>query len=454
MKVLLASAEVSPWAVAGATGPSVSSLARGLQALGIEAVLAVPDYPALSVRRGKSRSFHLIGGAWTEAEAEGLHLALVQKREYFDRAGIYGAPETSSGTALVVYDDNLARFGYFARAVGEIAAAIGADVIHGLDWPGALVAVFGTAQRPATLGLSNFLFQGIFSNADLARLNPRASDWGKFEFYGRANALRAGLLSASAVVLPGERMARAVQSPGAGCGLEVVASEVAARLKGILSGADYRGWFDARSGARKGDVRRAWLAAAKLAPLEEKGLLIAFAPGLCGGRGHDLLLPVFDRLMEFPVRLAMIGQPPLHLAPAFQLKSMRYPGQFAIAGDDLRAAAAAADVILIPDALEAGDTRLACAMRSGAVPVAQWCSGLQEIVRDHDPAGSPGNGLIFYSHSPEALWDSFVRALILRREGAWPGLQERAASADFSWEAASVRYAQLFSSCANRTRPS
>lgn len=443
MKVLLAAAEVAPWATEGATGIAVADLARGLRAHGAEAVVAVPDYPAFSaLSRGRKRPLPG-GGSWAEAEAEGLRLALVQKPEYFDRAGVYGAADSA-------YDDNLARFGFFARAAERIGAALGVRAVHGFDWPGALVAAFRSGERPVTLGLNDFLFQGDFSNADLARLSPRPADWSRFEFHGRANVLKAGLLSAAAIVLPGERMAHAVRSSGAGCGLEGVACEVSPRLRGILAGADYGGWFDARSGKRKEAVRREWLSAAKLEPLEDEGMLLVLAPGLCGGRGYDLLLPVFDRLMEFPVRIAVLGHPPLHLAPAIQLKAMRYPKQFALlAGEGgLRAAAAAADAILVPDALEPADTRLACAMRAGVVPLAQWCPGITEIVRDHDPAGQPGNGLVFYKHGPEALWDTFVRAFALRRSGSWPGLRERAAATDFSWHAAAGRYAELFRSVA------
>lgn len=437
MKVLLAAAEVAPWATQGATGIAVAELARGLRAQGAEPVVAVPDYPSFSgLARGRRRPLPE-GGSWAEAEAGGLKLALVGKPEFFDRAGIYGAADSA-------YDDNLARFGFFARSAHKIAAALGARAVHGFDWPGALVAALGSGERPVTLGLSDFLFQGDFSSADLARMGT--ADWSLFEFHGRANALKAGLLSSAAVVLPGERMAHAVRSPGAGCGLEGVAGEVSSRLRGILAGADYGGWFDARSGKRKDAVRREWLSASKLDPLEEEGMLLLFAPGLCGGRGYDLLLPIFDRLMEFPVRVALLGHPPLHLAPAIQLKAMRYPKQFGLLGGEggLVAAAAAADAILVPDALEPADARLACAMRSGAVPLAQWCPGLTEIVSDHDPAGQPGNGLVFYRHSPEALWDNFVRAFALRRSGSWDGLRARAAATDFSWEAAAGRYAALF----------
>jgi starch synthase len=456
VKVLLATAEIAPWVREGASAAAAAGLARGLAEAGVRTTVAVPDYPVFSglrgLVRGRRRPIKVpaatgpLRGAWTEAELDGCRLALVEKPEFFDRAGIYG-------TGGEPYEDNLARFSFFARAVSEIARATSADVVHSLDWPGALVAARGPRDgRPVTLGLQNFIFQGDFPAARFPESGMTWEDFGRFEFFGRGNALKAGLLSASAVVLPGSRMAHAVCSPGAGCGLEGVAESAGSRLHGILAGADYDGWLDAGSAEgreRKQAARRSWLSSLKLEPLGPEGLLVVLPPALCGGTGLDLVLPVLDRLMEFPLRLVVLGHPGLTHAPALQLAGLRHAGRFLLLTRDddatWRAAAAAADAMLLPGALEpAADLRLACSLRSGAVPLIQSCPGLREIVQDHDPAGTPGNGLVFYRHDPEALADNFRRAFQLRRDGAWDGLTTRAAASDFSWDAAASRYIELF----------
>lgn len=457
MKIVLAAVELSPWVREGVSADTAAGLARGLGAAGIDAVVAVPDYPVFAglrgLVRGKRRALRLSGPVlrawWTEAEIDGLRLALVEKPEFFDRAGIYGAADAP-------YEDNFARFAFFARAVRQIAASLPADLIHGLDWPGALIAAAGGDRgTPCTLGMDNFIFQGDFSSTQFPQLGLPWEDFAKFEFYGRGNALKAGLLSAAATLLPGARMAHAVQSCGAGCGLEGVAASVAPRLHGILAGADYDGWLDARSPEgrrRKAAARKEWLAWMKLDPLEPEGLLVVCPLALCAGRGLDLLLPVLDRVLAFPVRLVVLGHPPLGLAPSLQLMSMRHGGRFLIQNNEedpaLRAACAAADATLLADASEAEGLRLAGTMRAGAVPLAQFCPGLHEIVRDHDPADQPGTGLVFYRHDPEALWDTLVRALSLRRAGRWDGLTACAAVTDFSWSSAGARYAELFRSLA------
>ncbi len=463
MKILLATAELSPWAHEGVTGIAASGLARGLQDSGTDVVVAVPDYPAFAglrgLTRGKRRTLRVSASdapwraAWTEAELDGLRLALVEKPEFFDRAGIYGASDAA-------YDDNFARFAFFARAVWQIAGALSADLVHGLDWPGALVAALGRrGGTPATLGVDGLRFQGDFASGQFPLTGLPWEDFPVFEFYGRGNSLKAGLLTASAVVFPGDRMAHMVQSPGAGCGLEGAAASVAPRLHGILAGADYDGWIDARSEAgrrRKAVVRKEWISAMKLEPLEAGGMLLVLPLALCEGRGLELLLPVLDRMMEFPVRLVLLGRPPLALAPALQLMAMRHAGQLLIHDGEelpvLQAACAAADAILLTDAPKPADLRLVCAMRAGAVPLAQSCPGLHEIVQDDDPAGQPGTGLVYYRHDAEGLWDNFVRAVALRRGGGWGALAARAAASDFSWKAAGARYGKLFRSVAGPSR--
>lgn len=465
MKILLATAELSPWAHEGATGNMAAGLARGLQAAGADVVVAVPHYPAFAKVKGlvrkKRRTLRVPAAdaawraAWTDAELDGLRLALLEKPEFFDRAGIYG-----SGDAP--YDDNIARFAFFARAVWQMAGSLSADIVHGLDWPGALVAALAKrGDAPATLGVEGLRFQGDFPAGQFPVTGLAWDNFSPFEFYGRGNALKAGLLTAAAVVFPGARMAHLVQSPAAGCGLEGVAATAAPRLHGILAGADYGGWLDARGGdarPRKAAARKEWLATMGLEPLDAEGLLVIVPLGMCAGRGLDLLLPVLDRVMEFPVRLAVLGRPPQELAPALQLMTMRHAGRFMVHdADDLQAAqaaAAAADAMLLADALAPADLRLPCAMRAGVVPLVHACSGLHEIVQDHDPSGHPGTGLVFYRHDPEGLWDNFVRAISLRRSGGWDALAARVAATDFSWDAAAVRYGNLFRGLARTPRRS
>lgn len=455
VKLLLATVEIAPWVREGASASVAAGLARGLTSAGARVRIVVPDYPVFAglrgLVRGKRRQLKLptpagpLRGAWTEAELDGLSFALVEKPEFFDRAGIYGAGGEP-------YEDNLARFSFFARAVKDIARASSADLIHALDWPGALTAVWAAGHAPpVTLGLNNFVFQGDFSPVRFPQTGLSWDDFGRFEFYGHGNALKAGLVSAASVVLPGSRMASSVLAPGAGCGLEGVASSLGPRLHGILAGAGYDGWLDARSEpgrVRKQAARRAWLSSAKLDPLEREGMLVVYPMSLSGAGGLDLLLPVLDRLMDFPLRVVLLGKPGTAAAPVLHLACMRHPGQFLVHEPDdepsLQAACAAADAVLVPDALVPADTRLASAMRAGTVPLAQSCPGLHEIVRNHDPAGRDGTGLVFYRHHPEAVWDTFMRALQVRRSGDWEALASRAAATDFSWEAAAGRYLDHF----------
>jgi len=457
MKVLLAAPELSPWMRAGVMGDTAAGLAGLWRGTNPAVVVALPDYPIFSCLRGLERRRRLplkfsFGGlarhaVWTEARMDGRHLLLLEKPEFFDRAAVYGLEKKGA------YDDNLTRFVFWAQAVRALARERAFDVVHALDWPGALVAALHEeGDPPVVLGLGDLDFPGDFPAEQFPATGLPWEEFARFEFYGRMNCVKAGLQAASAVVFPSARRAALVGTAQGGGGLEGVAAAVADRTQGLLAGVDYEGWFDAREPAarRQRPARRAeWLDEAGLRPLAPDGLFLVVPLALAAGRGLDLLMPVLDRLMEFPVRVVVLGRPDPFWAPSLELATWRHRGAFLLHDEPgeatWRAIAAAADMVLVADALEPDDDRLPAMMRSGAVPMAQFCPGLHEIVQDDDPAGRPGTGLVFYRHHPEALWDAFRRALVLRQGARWDDLVARSAATDFSWAGAGLRYRVLWS---------
>lgn len=467
MKVLIASAEYAPLVHEGAAGETACGLARALGAAGCDVRVVLPGYGRLDIRRARARArkqdvFQVaLGGLDVRGEfiegalPDGTGTWLVRKDEFFDRGGVYG-PE--GGT----YDDNAVRFTFFARAAAELARRWGADVVHALEWPAALVPVMRRAAGDAgctVLGLAGMEYQGVFSPETFGLANlPGTWFGGEFEFFGRANWLKAGMRSADATVMNGARQAAAVRTAEYGCALEGVAEELGGRLTGILAGVDYGAWDAAverelascagRGGVTRREARNAGLARFGFEPLEQ-GLFVVLPLALSGGRGLEVVLPVMDRLLAGPIRLLVLGAVDHPWQAETGFLRMKHAGRLAVIdGTDAAAwhlACACADAVLVPAALRPADPALALAMHSGCVPVCRACAGLHEIVEDDDPAGHRGNGFVFYRDDPEALWDVMQRALAVQaEEAAWAGLTARARERDFSWEAAGRRYRRLY----------
>ena len=64
---------------------------------------------------------------------------------------------------------------------------------------------------------------------------------------------------------------------------------------------------------------------------------------------------------------------------------------------------------------------------------------------DYDPTTGGGNGFEFFEYSPEAFWDSIMRAKkVFADAQAWKALMQRAMESDFSWATASEKYGQVY----------
>jgi starch synthase len=85
------------------------------------------------------------------------------------------------------------------------------------------------------------------------------------------------------------------------------------------------------------------------------------------------------------------------------------------------------------------------ALRYGSIPVARLTGGLADTVRDYRDDPGTANGFTFAEFTPQALTSTVARALSLYdQKNQWNGLVSRAMLLDFSWEASTRQYLELF----------
>ena len=153
-----------------------------------------------------------VGKRWVESrlwrgEIPGIDAAayFLEQDSYFDRDGLYGYNEDD-------YADNCERFAFLSRGALEAVRSLGfdADVFHLHDWQTALVAPYLRIlysadpllrSAAALLTIHNIAYQGIFWHWDMDLLGL---DWShfnvrEFEFWGKINLLKAGIMYADVV---------------------------------------------------------------------------------------------------------------------------------------------------------------------------------------------------------------------------------------------------------------
>jgi starch synthase len=472
MKILMASSEMSPLARSGGLGDVIGALPAALRKRGHEVSVALPYYRSISGGRGlkiKNTGVKMtiqVGAKRLDAEIleciapNGVQVFLVRRDEYFDRSGYYGA----DGRA---YEDNAERFIFFTKSVVELARRMkpAPDIIHAHDWQTALAPVFVDEYGlpfKTVLTLHNVEYQGVFWGIDFALTNLPARYYNEraLEFYNNFNFLKGGIIFADALTTVSERYAREIQTPEFGSGLESVLREHAAKLTGILNGADSDAWNPAtdrmlpkkyRAGGSmsgKRVCRDALLAKFGLDP-DPAGPVYTMVTRLAEQKGFDILFPLLDRLLSDNARLLVLGEGDTAYERELLLAQMRHREQFAFKRefDDPLAhlMEAGADITLMPSRYEPCGLTAMYSLKYGAIPIVRASGGLYQIVKDYDPTTGDGNGFQFFEYSVEAFWDSIMRARKVFSDGqAWKALVQRAMESDFSWSTAAEKYEQVY----------
>jgi starch synthase len=437
MKILLAASEFAPFAQTGDLAAHVERLAAATAAAGHSVTVVLPLYRCIregrvpGLKRGKLRLQVQLGPArlpcevWEASGPGGVRLLFLERDEFYDRTGLYGMDGRD-------YQDNAARFLFFSKGVSELVTRESPDIVHALGWQAAMVPVFLRAANssvPCVLSPVGLEYQGHFWSHDFALTNL-PGDWfpNVLEFYGSMNFLKAGLVCADAVALPGALQVAAMQTPEHGCGLENVLRQNAGKLEGIAPGLDLPA-VPLLSENEKSAAREALFQSS-----EKTGRAVfAVHAASTGGDGLALLCEALSRLPRGEVLVALVGDIPAAHRRDIQTALRRPVGGFVHFPESTDALLAASDFVLVPGPLHPEGVAFRAALRRGLVPVAENCAGLHELVRDFDPVTGQGNGLVYYRHTAAALLDTILRAVQLPVETR-ALLAERNRARDFSWD--------------------
>ncbi len=454
MKILMAASEVSPLAESGELGHSVIETASAMARAGHDVSVAVPFYrcirenKAAGARKSKIRFSVDLGSSvvpceiWEAPGPDGVKLLFVARDEFFDRSGLYGADGRD-------YQDNAARFIFFSKCVTELSRLQLPDIVHAIGWQPALATVFIRHQglRVSTIfSPVSLSYQGNFWSHDFALTNLPGDYFsaGALEFYGSMNFLKAGIVFANAVVLPGERFLAGALTPLHGCGLENVLHQFSHKLEGIRPGMSPGALPRLDTSAKpRAAARKALFPSLKA---DSTARIFVTDTATFSGPGLSTLLQALDRIPSPYFHLVLLGPVAPEHTTATLVAERRHAGRFLhfpeIDPAILDKVLVAADYACAPGPLNPDAAFFILAMHNGIVPLAEHCRGLEELVTDFDHSTGAGNGLVFHRLSVDALADALRRAIYLPA-GEHAILSSRARDLDLSWDACAARLASL-----------
>lgn len=474
MHLVFVAAEMVPFSKAGGLADVVGSLSAALVRAKHKVTVVLPlvsgiDPQAYSLARRLLPLEVSLGGNEHRVEifegrlASGVEVRVLRCGEMFERGDIYtDAP------------DEPLRWGLLCKAALALLAHDGeaVDVVHCHDWHTALIPYYlahrvvsapNLEEARSILTIHNLHHQGVFGTELIAPLELDRSHFvpDGYEFFGKVNVFKAGLVSAGRVTTVSPTYAREVLEPEMGVGLDGMLRALEGGVAGILNGVDVDVWdpstdmrlearYDADEPSGKVDCKAALQEDLGL-PVKARTPLVGLIARLVPQKGVDLLLSIAPRLLRSDVQLAVLGTGDPGLESGLERLASRYPDKvcYRKAFEERLSHRfyAGCDLMVVPSRFEPCGLSQLIAMRYGTVPVVRRTGGLADTVVDLDRDLETGNGFVFERIDGVDLLGALLRGVAsYSSEREWAGLVRRLLGTDVSWDRSARRYLALYQS--------
>lgn len=457
MKVVLVSSEVFPYAKTGGLADVTGALPFALAKKGCEVKVFMPLYK--KVKPAKTLA------EYGYSKVDGVEFYFIKHDDYFFRDGLYGTPQGD-------YPDNAERFSFFSKKIFDVLKKINfsPDVIHSNDWQSALVNVYLKTiystnpffkKTRCAFTIHNLAYQGLFEKDKYPALGL---PWDYFtmkyfEYYGKVNLLKAGIVFSDMVNTVSPTYAKQIQTPDYGCGLDGVLREKRERLIGILNAIDYNVWnpktdgliyekYSASNLANKAVNKKTFQRALGL-KVNPDTFLLGMVSRLAEQKGVDILSQAMDYILK-KYQVVILGVGDEKYQELLKKKAAKFSKAFSLqlAFDEAVAHRiyAACDGFLMPSRFEPCGLSQMISYKYATVPIVHSTGGLVDTVVDVD---QKGGGFVFTNYSTDALISCIDRAAHLHQKKApWDALLKKVAKYNFSWEATAGKYIDMYKKAA------
>jgi starch synthase len=453
MRVLFATAELTPLARVGGLGEAAAGLVAALRNADVTVDLIMPDYGSIDLEEERPRDVFVP----TWAQPAGARQGAVSGTGDITLISVPGIarPHPYTDDTGHGWPDNDHRFFAFSAAVASLAQTSQPDVIHLNDWHTGATLAFLKEQPPAAFTIHTLGHQGWAGPEWVPRIPHHFS---AFECYGEVNPVAGAIQTADRVVAVSPNYADEIRRPESGMGLDVQLSALGDRLVGIRNGIDTSIWNPAidshleanytQNSLGDKDTSRAVLSAA--AGWDDDGTPIAgVVTRLVDQKGIDLVLEAVPYAERLPFRLIMLGSGDQRLADWARWAAATWPDNVFFAdGYNLELAHtifAGSDLLLMPSRFEPCGLAQMQAMAYGTIPVVTDVGGLHDTVIDADADRKNGTGFVALTVDLPGVIDALHRAVRgWRHKQRRRAIQKRGMGQDWSWTVPAQQHIDLY----------
>ncbi|HLQ14631.1 MAG TPA: glycogen/starch synthase [Candidatus Eisenbacteria bacterium] len=469
LKVLVATAELAPFAKLGGVADVAASLSKELRRLGHDVRVVLPRYRQVDV--GKYNLKPVVTGLQVPLGAQKVEATIYEGRLGDMAVYCVDCPSLYDRDGIIGFGDDDARSVFFSRALLEMLPALEfwPDIIHIHDWFAALVPNLlervytqGKYSEIATnLTIHNLAAQGVFGFGALVLAG--LEEWGLIRvgipgLDNVVNVLGRGIEFADVVNTVSERYAMEMQTPEYGEGLDELLRRNAHKLHGVVNGIDYEIFDPARDPnlahhySAEVPENKALCRAELRAELgldDVNKPLCAIVSRFYDVKGLDLVEQAMAQVLHLGLQVVVIGTGDRRYEDMFRRWAGEKPQQVSASiGFDSAFAQrvyAGADMLWMPSRFEPCGLAQLIALRYGTIPVVRETGGLADTIRDYDPVALTGTGFMFDAYDPWQFFAAVVRAAeTFRHPTLWAWLVRRAMTEDVSWSRSAHRYVQLY----------
>lgn len=480
MKVLFASFECTPFVKVGGLADVVGSLPKYLKLSSVNVRIVLPlhkkiDRVKFKIKKTNKKVLiplmneYIEGTIWEGKLDKNIPVYFVENDRFFNREEVYA-------TALGDYPDNPLRFIFFSRAVLETTKAVNfqPDIIHCHDMQTGLIpAYLKTLYRidayfqntKTVFTIHNIAYQGVYEPEIHFIAGFPSYDFvpEKFEYYGKINFMKTGIVFADMVTTVSPTYAKMISTlHSEGRGLEGVLAKCVneRRLVGILNGIDYSEWNPQNDPYIKANF--------DINTIENKNMCKEELQQLCGFevkdvplygmvsridplKGFDLIVKTLPELLyKYDIQIVVLGKGYKQLQEQLENIQKQYPTKFKVFIEFNNPLAhkiyAGSDFFLMPSSSEPCGLGQMIAITYATIPVVYKTGGLADTVKQIDLENLTGNGFVFEKYEVQEFYKVLVETIkFYNNKEAIKTVRKNLLLTNFSWENSAKEYINIYS---------
>ena len=434
--VLIAGSECAPFAKTGGLADVIGTLPRDLIALGLDVRVMIPYHSIIKKKYGE-KTKHLtdfwIHLGWRsqyvgveELVHDGVTYYLIDNEYYF------GGPIYKGGEA------EGEQYAFFQRALLESLEKIDfiPDVLHLNDWQTGMIPMLLKTQYQKTalkeiktvFTIHNMMYQGTYSFGtvrDWFNVDPSYYNSECLEAYGCANFMKAALVFSDKINTVSPTYAEEIKTAYFAYGMEGILNARSRDLVGILNGIDVNAFnpetdkflkyhFSVDDLNGKYENKKLLMRDLGLT-VDPSTPLIGMISRLTSQKGFDLVMRVFNEIMEEDVAIVLLGTGDPMYESFFRGMEASYKGRVCsyIAYDNALSHQiyAASDLFLMPSKFEPCGISQMISLRYGTLPIVRETGGLRDTVTPYNEFTGEGNGFSFTNYNAHDMLEVIRLAL-------------------------------------------